>query len=99
MGRVRINFNKAGLGNTIFNNILNAFKKEHGYHANAYDGYYNKKPYWKSELSEWLSVKGFPCLMCMEMTDIQSGPSTTAYDLIGVEMDSVTATAFIITWS
>jgi hypothetical protein len=98
MGRVRINFNQEGLGNTMFNNILNAFEKENGYHAEAYDGYYKKLKYWESELSGWLSVKGFPCLMYSERKDYPP-PLTTVYNPIGVEMSEEIATAFIITWS
>jgi len=83
MGRVRINFNKEGIGNTMFNNILNAFKKENGYSAEAYDGYYKKSKYWESELSGWLSVKGFPCLMYSERKECPP-PHTTVYNPIGV---------------
>jgi hypothetical protein len=98
MGRVRINFNQEGLGNMMFNNVLNAFKMENGYHAEAYTGYYDRKDYWESELSRWLSAKGFPCFMYQERNSYP--PSTTiAYDRIGVEMEEEIATAFIITWS
>ena len=98
MGRVRINFNAEGLGNTMFNNVLNAFQKENGYHAEAYDGYYKKSKYWESELSKWLSIKGFPCLMYSER-NVSLIMTTMAYDPIGVEMDEEIATAFIIIWS
>ena len=98
MGRIRINFNQEGLGNQLFNNVLNAFKEENGYHVEAYDGYYKREPYWESELSGWLSAKGFPCLMYSDRKSYP--PSTTmAYDHIGVEMEEEIATAFIITWS
>ena len=98
MGRVRINFNQTGLGNTMFNNILNAFKIENGYHAEAYTGYYDRKEYWESELSKWLSTKGFPCLMFSERKEYPP-TRTTVYNPIGVEMEEDIATAFIITWS
>jgi len=83
----------------MFNNLMESFYKENGHHAVAYDGYYDKKEYWESELSRWLSTKGFPCLMYTERKSSQNGKSTIAYDPIGVEMDKEIATVFIITWS
>ena len=97
MGRVRINFNENGLGNSIFNRLMNEFRKEKGYNAEAYGGYYQRKPIWRSELSEWLSTKGFPCLMYSER-NVSPITTTTAFDPIGVEMESEIATVFIITW-
>ena len=99
MGRVRINFNKEGIGNTMFNNILNSFYKENGHHAEAYTGYYNRKTYWESELSKWLSSKGFHCVSWSERKYSVNSTTTPEYDPIGVEMNEEIATAFIITWS
>jgi hypothetical protein len=99
MGRKRINLNEMGLGNTIFNNLMEQFYKENGHHAVAYDGYYDKKEYWESELSKWLTIKGFPCLMYSDRKSYPSGSSITGYNPIGLEMEEKLATLFVITWS
>jgi hypothetical protein len=99
MGRTRINLNEPGLGNKIFNNLIRAFVEEHGYHPDAYDGYYKKKSYWESELSGWLGHKGFPCLMYSDRKSFPIGSSITGYNPIGLEMEEKLATLFLITWS
>jgi len=99
MGRTRINLNEYGLGNKIFNNLIRAFVEENGYHPDAYDGYYKKKSYWGSELSGWLSAKGFPCMMYSDRKSCPIGSSITGYDPIGLEMEEKLATLFVITWS
>jgi hypothetical protein len=82
----------------MFNNILKAFKEENGYTPEAYDGYYKRQPYWESELSGWLSIKGFPCIMYSERKNYPTLKSMD-YDHIGLEMDHAIATLFVITWS
>jgi hypothetical protein len=98
MGRVRINLNEQGLGNLLFNNLMTAFKEENNYSPDAYDGYYKRQKYWESELSGWLSAKGFPCIMYSERQNYPISNST-GYDHIGLEMDGAIATLFVITWS
>jgi hypothetical protein len=98
MGRARINFNEDGLGNIIFNNVQNAFHRENGHYAEAYGGYYDKKDYWESDLSKWLSQAGYPCVMYSERKNYPIS-TTMAYDPIGVEMDQNIVSLFVITWS
>jgi hypothetical protein len=95
MGTVRINLNG---DSPIFNNVMQAFIAENGYPPEAYAGYYSRQALFESELSGWLSSKGYPCVMYGERNTHPTS-TTTAYDHIGLQMEAKIATLFLMKWS
>lgn len=78
---------------------MQAFIEENGYSPEHYNDFYKGKRLWESELTGWISAKGWPCLAWAEPRTITNG-SANSPDLLpqGLEMDKHTAITFAMIW-
>lgn len=97
MGRIRINFNDPKYDG-LFDNLMQAFRKENRYTAEHYDKHYRGASVWESELTGWLSAMGYPCL-AWSTRNIMNGSGTTQQTLnTGLEMEESQSIFFLMKW-
>ena len=97
MGKLRINFNDP-VYRDLFDNLMQAFRKEKGYSAEHYEAHYRGHVIWESELTGWLAEKGYPCLAWSTRNNT-SGQNTTQQTLhTGLEMEESLSTFFVMKW-
>jgi len=78
---------------------MQAFREENGYTAEHYNNHYRGASVWESELTSWLSAKGFPCRAWSTRNDT-SGTGTMSQILnTGLEMEESLSSMFWIKWS
>lgn len=97
MGRVRIDF---GNHPTLYNKLQEAFYNENGHHADHFvDRFWFGKNTWESELTGWISAKGFLCHAWQDPPDVNGSLNLQKPLAQGLEMEEATALLFWITWS
>ena len=97
MGKLRINFNDP-VYQDLFDNLMQAFRKENGYSAEHYEAHYRGNVIWESELTGWLSAKGYPCL-AWSIRNTKNGSDTTQQTLhTGLEMEESLSIFFVMKW-
>lgn len=97
MGKLRLNFNDP-VYRDLFDNLMQAFRKENGYSAEHYENHYRGSSVWESELTSWLSAKGYPCLAWSTRNNM-NGTGTMSQTLnTGLEMEESQSTFFLMKW-
>ena len=82
----------------LFDNLMQAFRKENGYTAEHYEEHYRGNVIWQSELTKWLAEKGYPCL-AWSTRNIMNGSNTTQQTLnTGLEMEESQSIFFLMKW-
>lgn len=97
MGKLRINFNDP-VYRDLFDNLMQAFRKENGYSAEHYEAHYRGNVIWKSELTGWLSAKGYPCHAWSTRNNMSGLDITYPILNTGLEIEESLSTFFLMKW-